>query len=95
MVLFSIPPFPRWQDLGCHLALPPLLVDLFCDSLCFLFLLGVVIEDSASVLRTPVWALLVLRCRVVHLVKELEKRAVCDLVWVVDYLKGFGVCYIC
>lgn len=46
MVLFSIPPLARGQNLCFDIAFPPLLVHLICDIACNLLLLGVVVEDS-------------------------------------------------
>lgn len=93
VVRLSIPPFARGQHFGGDAALPPLLVDLLRHLLRNLLLLRVVVEDGAAVLRAHVGALAVLGRGVVHLVEELEERAVFDLGGVVDYLERLGVCW--
>jgi hypothetical protein len=92
MILLCIPPLSRRQDLCDHAALPPLLVDLLRDFPCLLFLLSVVVENGAAVLRTGIGTLTVRSCGIVHLVEEFEERAVCYFCGVVDDLKCFGVC---
>lgn len=91
MVLLGIPPLSRRQNLRCHTALPPLLVDLVGDLARNLLLLGVVVKDGTAVLRATVWALLILCGWIVHLVEELEKSAVCNLLRIVYYLERFGI----
>lgn len=92
VVCFRIPPLPRWKDFGDNLAsFPPLFADFLSDVSRYLFLLFIVIKYATSVLRSPVWALLVFGCWVVHLVEELEQLTVGDLLGIEDYLKCFGI----
>jgi len=91
MVLFRIPPFPRWQDLRRNTTLPPLLVHLVGNVARNLLLLGIVVEDGRAILGTNIGSLAVLGGGIVHLVEELEKGTVGDFFGVVDYLQGFGV----
>jgi hypothetical protein len=52
----------------------------------------VVIEYTTAILRAYIRALSVGRGWIVHLVEELDKLAVRDLLWVVNYLESFCVC---
>lgn len=91
VVRLSIPPLACRQNLSADTSLPPLLVDLLGDLLCDLLLLVIVVENRAAVLCADVRALAVFGGGVVHLVEELEQRAVFDLGGVVHDLQGFGV----
>jgi hypothetical protein len=95
MILLRVPPLPGRQDLCDNASLPPLLVDLLRDLSRLLLLLGVVIENCATVLAACIRTLSVRGRRVVHLVEEFEKRGVRYLLRVVDDLEGFGVCSGC
>ncbi len=92
MVLLSIPPLAGRYYLRHHLSSPPLLVDLLRNLPRNLFLLGVVEIDTTAVLRAVVWSLEVQCCRIVHLIKELQKLRVVELSGVVNDLGGLGVC---
>lgn len=92
VVRLRVPPLAGWQNFCGNATLPPLFVDLLRDLLCNLLLLIVVVEDGAAVLCANIRSLTVLGCGVVHLVEELEERAVFDLGWVVDYLERLSVC---
>lgn len=84
MVILSVPPLLRGEDLGDDLVVPPLLVCFFCHLPRGFLLLGVVVEDPRAVLGPPVGALLVGRGGVVHPVEEGEEVGVGDFGGVVD-----------
>lgn len=84
MVILSVPPLLRGEDLGDDLVVPPLLVCFFCQLPRGFLLLGVVVEDPRAVLGPPVGALLVGRGGVVHPVEEGEEVGVGDFGGVVD-----------
>ena len=91
VVLLSIPPLSRLQDLCRDRLLIPFLADLVRDLMRDLVLLLTVREDSAAVLGAHVRALTVLGCGVVHAVEEFEELAVADYGGIKGYLEGFGV----
>lgn len=93
VVCFCIPPFTRWQDFGNNLAtLPPLFANLLSNISCDLLLLFIVIKYATSILGTPIWALLVLGCGIMHLVEKLKQLAVSNLLRIEDNLECFSVC---
>jgi hypothetical protein len=91
VVIFCIPPLTRGQDLRNNLPLPPLLIRLLRHIPRNTLLLGIMIEDSGSVLGARVWTLAVQGCWVMHLVEEFKQLAVCDLVRVECNLQSFGI----
>jgi hypothetical protein len=91
VILLSIPPLPRGQNFGDHVALPPLLVHLLSNLLRYLLLLSVVVKDRAAVLRPRIRALAIRRGGIVHLVEELEERGVRDFLGVECDLQGLGI----
>ena len=92
VVLLGIPPLLGRKDLCDDLATPPLLVRLLGDFFCKPFLLIVVVEDAAAVLRAAIGALLVWRRGVVHLVEELEDLGVGEAGRIVDQEGSFRIC---
>jgi len=92
VIRFSIPPFSCREYFCCDLPiLPPLLLNLLRDLLCFLLLLLVVVEDATAILCASIRPLLIQSCRIMHFVKEFNQLPIWDFFWVVDDLKGFGV----
>ena len=94
MISLRIPPLARRQNLRNDLPLPPLLIRQFRDLSRYPLLLRIVVENTGTVLRAGVWTLTVRGCWVVHLVKEFDELAVGDLLGIVGYLEGFGICAI-
>lgn len=92
VVCFRVPPFTRGKDSSNNLAsLPPLFANFLRDVSRYLFLLLVMIKYATSVLRSPIWALLIFGCWVMHLVKELEQLTIGNLLGIEDYLERFSV----
>lgn len=92
VVLLRIPPPTSRQDLGDNAAVPPLRICALGDILGDRLLLGIVVEDPAPVLRTPIATLSVEGGGVVHAVEVFEESLVGDLLGVEDDLASFGVC---
>ena len=87
-----IPPLAGGQDLSRDVsALPPLLLRLVRHIARLALLLVGVVEDGGAVLRAGVHALPVLGRGVVHLVEELQQRAVRQLRGVESHLQRLGV----
>lgn len=92
MIVLSIPPLTRRQHLRDHLTLlPPLLSDQSRHLLGHLFLLLIVIEDPTPVLTSRVRALPILCRGIMHLVEELQQRAVRHLLRIKRHLQCLGV----
>ena len=92
VIRLRIPPLARRQNLRRDgPALPPLLLRLLRNLPRLPLLLLAVVEDRGAVLRARVHALPVLRRRIVHLVEELQQRAVRQLRGVEGHLQGLGV----
>lgn len=91
MIVLSIPPLPRRQNLRHHLPTPPLVARLLRHLVRLLLLLRGVDEDTATVLRSFVWPLRVARRGIVHSVEEDEKVRVWEGGGVEGELHGFGV----
>lgn len=93
MIILSIPPPTRLQDLRTNpILLPPLLLRLLRHLLRLRLLLGAVVEDGAAVLGSGIHALAVLGRGVVHAVEELQQGAVGELGGIERHLEGFGIC---
>ena len=84
MILLRVPPLASWQNFSNDAALPPLLVRLLRNFLCYGFLLVIMIEDATSILGANIWPLSIRSSGIVHAVKVLDDVFVCELLWVID-----------
>ena len=89
MIILRIPPGPSLQHLRRHLPLPPLLPNFLCDLLRNTFLLFIMPEDPAPILRPRISALPVQGRGIVHLIEELQQRRIADFIRIEDNLTCF------
>jgi hypothetical protein len=79
VIILRIPPLPCGQNLRNHLPLPPLLINFLRNLPRYPLLLIIMVENPASILSPRIRALAIRRCRVMHLVEELEELCICNL----------------